>query len=163
MLFTLYVGYAFYCFLAYGSLLSTPLIVDNLPQTNAVFFFKLIYCVNLIITYPLMLNISNDVIEGWLFGKRRMSNRKRYILENISRSLLAALTVIVALLADDKLGDFLSLLGAFACIPIAFTLPTLFHYRICAFSKFDKVVDISMIAISILMAIFCSAFTIYNW
>ena len=73
---------------------------------------------------------------------------------------MAALTVIVALVADDKLGDFLSLLGAFACIPIAFTLPTLFHYRICAFTRSEKIVDITMIVISIIMAIFCSAFTI---
>ena len=45
------------------------------------------------------------------------------------------LTIVAALTIDDKLDSFLALLRAFGCIPIAFILPGLFHYRICAHTK----------------------------
>ena len=57
---------------------------------------------------------------------------KRYWLRNLFRALLVLFTVIVALWLGDKLDKFLSLLGGIACIPITFTLPALFHYKLVA-------------------------------
>ena len=106
--------------------------MDNLPQNGIVYFFKILFCVNLIITYPLVINISNEIIESYLFNKIRMGSTRRYIYCNISRTIMVAITIFIALVANDKLNNFLSLLGAVACIPVAYTLPALFHYRICA-------------------------------
>ena len=53
-------------------------------------------------------------------------------MKNIFRALIVIFTIIVALWLDKKLDKFLALLGAVACIPITFTLPCLFHYKLVA-------------------------------
>ena len=63
-------------YLAYGNLLIKPLILENLPKNNIyVHFLKLIYCVNLILSYPLYLCPANETIEFWLYDKRRISEK----------------------------------------------------------------------------------------
>ena len=44
-------------------------------------------------------------------------------------------TIVIAITIDEKLDSFLALLGAIGCIPISFSLPALFHYRICLLTK----------------------------
>ena len=72
-------------------------------------------------------------------------------------------TVVVAMLAGDNLNNFLALLGAFACTPIAFTFPAWFHYRVCATTTVEKSIDITIIIVSIMLGVFSSAYTIINW
>ena len=45
---------------------------------------------------------------------------------------MVIITVVSAITIDEKLDSFLALLGAIGCIPIAFSLPAIFHYRLCA-------------------------------
>jgi proton-coupled amino acid transporter len=145
------------CMLSYGEELKTPLIMDNLPQNVVIYAFKCIFCINLIITYPLMINVSNEIIESRLFDRLRISETKRYFYCNFLRTLMVALTIVIAILANEKLNKFLSLLGAIACIPIAYILPALFHYRICARNAREKLKDQCLIVFSVIMALF-SAF-----
>lgn len=65
---------------AFGHELTMPLIVDNLPKNYLIHFFKVIFCFNLIITYPLMINVANEIIESYLFGKMRLGKNKRNYL-----------------------------------------------------------------------------------
>ena len=88
---------------------------------------------------------------------------KRNIYENITRTLHVLVTIVVAIIAGDNLNNFLSLLGSGACIHIAFTLPALFHYKICAKTEKEKFIDISLICVAVLLSFFCTCFTIYNW
>jgi proton-coupled amino acid transporter len=60
-------------------------------------------------------------------------------------------TIIIAVIANEKLDSFVSLVGAFACIPISFTLPAMFHYRLCAFTPKEKYIDIGIIIFSIIL------------
>lgn len=76
---------------------------------------------------------------------------------------MVILTIVIALVANDKLNNFLAILGAVACIPIGYTLPALFHYRICAINKNEKYKDIILIAVSILLAVYSAINTIINW
>lgn len=81
----------------------------------------------------------------------------------MSRTFVVLVTVFIALTANKKLDSFLALLGASSCIPIAFILPAVFHYRLCAFTKKEKFMDLSIVFISIAIAIFCSVNTIIHW
>ena len=74
------------------------------------------------------------IIEGYLFGHMPKSPKRQWS-KNAYRTVMVAFTVVVAELLGDNLGQFLSLLGAFCCTPVAFTLPTLFHYKLCAKTK----------------------------
>jgi proton-coupled amino acid transporter len=83
--------------------------------------------------------------------------------KNIYRASIVAFTVVISLLMGDTLDKFLSLLGAVACTPIAFTLPTLFHYKLCAKTKSERIIDLIIIGVSLFIMVFCSAFTLITW
>ena len=55
--------FSFFEYLAYGKLLTEPLITSNLPNNNMVHVFKCLFFINMVISYPLMLNVANDIIE----------------------------------------------------------------------------------------------------
>jgi amino acid permease len=76
---------------------------------------------------------------------------------------MVAITVILALLLNSSLGKFLSFLGAFTCTPIAFTLPTMFHYKLVAKTQTAKIIDIAIIVATLIIMVFCSGFTIATW
>jgi proton-coupled amino acid transporter len=76
---------------------------------------------------------------------------------------MVAFTVIISLALGQKLTEFLSLLGGLACTPIAFTLPALFHYKLCAETKKDKYIDIAIIILSLIIMVFCTVFCLINW
>ena len=76
---------------------------------------------------------------------------------------MVALTVGISLSMGDNLDKFLSLLGAVACTPIAFTLPTMFHYKLVAKTKAQKVIDLIIIVLSIMIMLFCGIFTLVTW
>jgi amino acid permease len=49
--------------------------------------------------------------------------------------LLIGIVCVVAVILGENIDKFLALLGAFACVPVAFTMPALFHYRLSAKTK----------------------------
>lgn len=53
-------------------------------------------------------------------------------MKNVFRAFIVVSTIIVALWLDEKLSKFLAFLGAVGCIPITFTVPCLFHYKLVA-------------------------------
>ena len=132
LLTTTYVILGEFCYFVYGNDLTRPLIMSNWDDSKwYVITLKILYCINLIFTYPLMLFPAFQVMEayafkGWRSGKKRMWGK------NIFRSIIVIFTIVLAIWLDEKLDKFLALLGGFACAPIAFTLPCLFHYKLCA-------------------------------
>lgn len=74
---------------------------------------------------------AHVVIEGYLYSNWPKS-RKRQITKNITRTCVVAISIVFTLSLQKKIDKFLSILGAVACTPIAFTLPAAFHYKACA-------------------------------
>lgn len=104
----------------------------------------------------------NSIIESYLFGSMEKSKTRMWF-KNIYRTIMVAFTIIAALLLNTSLGKFLSLLGGLACTPITFTMPALFHYKLCAQTKLAKTIDLIIIGISALIFVFCTGFCIYTW
>lgn len=95
------------------------------------YIVKILFCFNLFFTYPLVVYPANIIVEGYLFGHMPKC-KKRQLYKNIHRTVVVIFTIVVALLMGDHLDKFLSLLGALACTPAAFVLPTMFHYKLVA-------------------------------
>ena len=72
-------------------------------------------------------------------------------------------TIVFTLWLDTKVNKFLSILGALSCTPIAFTYPALFHYYCVAETKMEKYTDIAVIAISLLVLVYCTSLGFINW
>ena len=90
-------------------------------------------------------------------------SKKRQWLKNLTRSIMLIFTIVFSLLMGPMLDQFLSLLGGLACTPIAFTLPTLFHYKLCAETKKEKIIDICIIVLSLIIMVFCTTFCLVKW
>ena len=63
---------------------------------------KILFSFNLFFSYPLVIHPANIVIESWFFEKWPKT-RKRQMCKNLSRTIVVALSCIVALAIYDKL------------------------------------------------------------
>ena len=164
----MYVGFGLLCYLVYGDTLANePIILSMLPTTPnynlwIVSITKVLYCLSLIFTYPLVIHPANQIAENYMFGKWPKSKKRMY-WKNFYRTIVVLVTVIISEVLGEKLGEFLSLLGALACTPVAFTLPAFYHYHLCAKEKNEKIVDAAIVVLSLIILVFVSAFVLYTW
>lgn len=83
--------------------------------------------------------------------------------KNLTRTCIVASSCVVALLIYDKLDRFLSITGALTCTPIAFTLPALFHFKACAETTKQKVIDMSIVVVTSGIGLYCTTFAILTF
>lgn len=162
---TFYVFFGNFTYFVYGAtqLETSPLITDLLPATKApVLIIYIIWIINLIFTYPLVLHPAITVVESYLFKKMQKSTKKTW-LQNLSRTVLVGLTVVLSVSLLETLDKLESLNGAFACIPLAFLLPNLFHYKLVAETRGEKMFDLSLVAMSLVLQIVCTVVTFMYW
>ena len=160
----LYIVFTEYCVFAYGiDKLTDPLITASLPaQSWVTYAVKVMFSLNLVFSYPLVIHPANIVIEDWLF-KGWPKNRTRQMSKNVSRTLIVASSCVLALIIYDKLDRFLSVTGSLTCTPIAFILPALFHYGGVAETTKDKVIDIAIIVVAVIIMLYCSTYAIIHF
>jgi len=59
----------------------------------------MVFVINLLITYPLMINPANEVVENFMFAKKRVLLHERYWFGN----LLTITYIIIAIYKIHKL------------------------------------------------------------
>lgn len=107
-----------------------------MPADNPIIMIvKMLFCVNLACSYPLCVYPVNLILESYLFKGFTEKTPARKWLKNISRCFVVASAAFFAVVFSSKLDKFLSLLGALLCAPLAFTIPTLCHYKLIAKTK----------------------------
>jgi hypothetical protein len=75
--FVSYVGFGEFCYFIYGDdLAKINIITELMPATLPVWILKVVFCFNLVFTYPLMLHPANIAIEAYLFGSWPKSKRR---------------------------------------------------------------------------------------
>lgn len=127
--FILYTSFGTYCYIIYGKDLVNPLITANLEEGIIVNIIKILYCINLVLTFPLTVYPANLIIESYIFGKMPPS-KKRTMLKNLSRTLVSFIGVATCLGVGGGVDKFISLAGTVACTPISFFLPAMFHLKL---------------------------------
>ena len=85
------------------------------------------------------------------------------MFKNLTRTLIVAASCVMALLIWNKLTNFLSITGALTCTPIAFTLPALFHYKQCAKTTTQKVIDMSIVVGTTIISLYCTTVAIMTF
>jgi len=153
-----------YCLFAFGiDQLQDPLITASLPQQLWITYaVKIMFSLNLVFSYPLIIHPTNMVIEDWIFSNWE-SGRKRQMCKNVSRTIIVGSTCVVALLVYNNLDKFLSITGSLFCAPVAFILPALFHYMGAATTMKEKVLDIIIMTGGIAIMFYCTIMAIINF
>jgi proton-coupled amino acid transporter len=152
---TVYIFFGNYIYFIYGldKVGEHPLVTDILPAKNiAVAIVDVIWIINLILTYPLVLYPATMVFESYVYAKVAKSPKRRW-MKNLTRSMFVAFTVVLSVSLLDTLDKLESINGAFACIPLAFTLPALFHYKLRAETRTEKIIDLFIAALTFVLMI----------
>jgi proton-coupled amino acid transporter len=160
-----YLVFANVIYFVYGKeqISQSPLITDILPKKDiAIIFVKIIWIVNLVVTYPLVLHPANMVIESYAYRKLEKGMTRKW-LKNMSRMALVLFTAVLAIALIDTLDKLESINGAFACIPLAFLLPSLFHYKLVAETVSEKIIDLTIAGFSFCLMITCTVITFIYW
>lgn len=64
-----YIAFGEFCYFIYGNLLDgTSLITELIPNDTYIKVLKVVFCFNLVFTYPLMLHPASIAVEGYLFN-----------------------------------------------------------------------------------------------
>ena len=73
----------------------------------------------------------------------------KYYSGNVLRLLITISATYFAIELSKKLDKFLGLLGALLCAPLAILMPILFHLKVVAKTKKEKMIDIGIFTIGI--------------
>ena len=165
----LYIALGEFTAIAWGnndSFQEDPLITSSLPETSVVtYIVKILFSFNLFFSYPLVIHPANLVVESWFFSTWEKS-RKRQMCKNLSRTIIVALSCIVALSVYDKLDQFLSITGALTCIPVAFLIPAALHLQVVAKAENDttaKIIDWTILIGGTVALVYCTIEAIINF
>ena len=166
----LYVIFGQVCAIAWGAGITSPLITDKLPGDPVAnpddywvgWTIKVLFSLNLIFTFPLVLYPAHRVLENYIFAGWAKS-KKRQWLKNLSRTILVAVVTGFTVAMGHTIDSFIPVLGAFTCTPIAFMFPAIFHYQACAATRAERVIDLSIFGLGVAIMIFCTIEGIRNW
>ena len=140
-----------------------PLITEIMPTKDIpIALVDVIWIINLLITFPLVLHPASMVIESYIFGKMKKGIPRKW-LKNFSRTICVGFVVALSVTLLSTMDKLESVNGSFACIPLAFLLPSIFHYKLVAKTKFEKIIDLAVAAFSFGLMISCSVITLIYW
>ena len=158
----LYTGFGQFCYFVWGRQLEgKPLVTEMLPPGPISYVLKCLYSINIVISVALQVYPANDIIEGYAY-KKTPEKRKMWII-NIQRTVVVALGILACILLGKSLDKFNSLTGTLTATPVAFTIPCLMHLALCNPTRAQKIADIGVIVLSIVILFFCSGFTLWTW
>lgn len=160
----IYIAFGEIGYLTWGSEMDKPLVTEMLPADNfAVAATKLLYSLNLVCSYPIVINPTNTILESWFCKCFSAQPIKRRFAENYSRLIVVVTAVFAAVVLADKIDKFLGLVGALLCAPLALLMPALIHLILLAKSKRDKIEDVLLIVLALCVFCFSTIQTIQSW
>lgn len=86
---------------------------------------------NLLFSFPLIIYPTIMINENYLFSGWEKTPKRQWA-KNINRAFVVAIVVGLTIALEQKVDKFLAILGALACTPVAFLLPSIFHYQLVA-------------------------------
>ena len=81
-----YIGFSELCYLAWGEGLNRPIVTEMLPpDSKLVITTKMLYCVNLLCTYAIVINPTNKILEKAIFRCKGLKKKStsRFWLKNL--------------------------------------------------------------------------------
>lgn len=118
--------------------------------------------INIIISYPLIIFVTNSVIESILFSAMKYS-KWRYWLKNLSRTIVLTVAVVFATIFYSSLHKILGLIGVILGSILVLVMPALIHNRIIARTSSSRCFNYFIIAFAALFFFITTFLIIYCW
>ncbi|TVU44421.1 hypothetical protein EJB05_03862, partial [Eragrostis curvula] len=129
-----YVGFGVCGYLAFGDA-TMDIITLNLPRNWSTAAVKVVLCVALALTFPVMMHPIHEIVEarlfspgGWLRKHCGGGCLERAALHGSRVAVLVTLSAIACFV--PAFGAFASFVGSTVCAMLSFVLPALFHLRV---------------------------------
>lgn len=171
----LYCSFGNWVYLVMGPNMTHTFITEELDQKSLILMvLNLVFSVNLICSYAIVIYPANTILEEYLFSglSKKINNRTelgrkykwlRYHSQNFSRFLVCLFAIYLSVELKEKMDKFLSLLGALLCAPLAILFPTLLHLVGIAKTKREKLVDIALLVLAVIVMVFSTMQSISSW
>jgi len=150
------------CYYAYGDTMKEPLVMLELPEAHpAVIIAKILFCIMILIAYPLIVYVCNQVIEYNLFRSMEFSPL-RYWLKNLTRTIVVITATFIAVSVYHVLHKVIGLAGVILGGFIVMIVPSLIHNKLTANSLGDRCLNYFLIIYAIVGAIVITIVILYQ-
>ena len=95
------------------------------------------------------------MLESYLFNGWEKSQKRKWC-KNLSRTLVVFGSCLLTIAMYDFISELLEIASALTAIPMAFTLPSLFHFYKVADNACAKAIDLIFVVGSVGVSIFCA-------
>jgi proton-coupled amino acid transporter len=148
---------------AFGEEVETVVLL-NLPSGSLmVEAVQLFYALAILFSVPLQLFPAVRILEAGLFARSGKRNPMVKWRKNLFRIGMAAFIGVGAWLGVDNLDLFVSLTGSFACIPLSFIYPAMFHYKALARTRRQRVADVALALFGVVVMVYVTSVTLSSW
>lgn len=153
---TMYCLYGTLCYAAWGAL-QKQMVSQMLPQGDMIVKILLLLMVlQVICSYPLCIFPANSTIERVTINKMLAGNKSaKTVGQNVSRVLVCIAAAYIGIELSNSMDKILALVGALFCAPLALFIPTLCHLVKLANTRAEKIGDIVILIISLVILVFC--------
>lgn len=170
--------------IAFGETLTEPYVTEMLPANNwIVTLVKLAVTVNLVCSYPITIKPTNEIIESYMFPRRDRNqspqtnthshhtrltaiqslSKCQYLGTRVTRALVCISAAALGIALKDDMAKFLGFFGALLGSPMAMTFPALIHYKSVALSRWEKLIDILIILLSLFTLVLSTTLSLQSW
>merc|ERR1712139_141194 len=152
-------------YIAFGGAVNTLVLLD-IEEGWMPTFVKLAFAVNMVFSYPLQLFPACQVLEPLMFTPMSDPPLARKMRKNALRTTIVAVLALVSIVGATNLDNFVSLVGAFCGMPLAFVYPSICHLKLVVGrdgSCVQKMPDVLLTVFGILVTITITVISIVTW
>ena len=134
-----------------------------MPQRNwAIIVAELLFMGNILCSYPLVINVTNYVIESALFGRMRYSTlRKR--LKNLTRSFVIGVALLISTLFYYELPKIMGLSAVLLGTTVVMITPALLHNSLVARTPLSRAINWTIIVYACAITVILTYLLAYFW
>lgn len=157
----LFLAFALVNYLHYGAEISVIVTLDLPSATWPGQVVRLLYCVAVLFTFPLMLfPVTKMLVLAAGFDDTKRLGR---LQNDLLRALLVGLLALVAVAEAGALDHIVALLGCVASTPLALILPPLMHLRAVPQTPISAAVNKAVAAFGCAVTVVTTATTLATW
>ncbi|KAJ1979581.1 hypothetical protein H4R35_001458 [Dimargaris xerosporica] len=150
-------------YLTFGDKVETVVLLNLPKDSRVVHMVQLLYSLAIMFSVPLQMFPAIRILEAGLFVRSGKGNPWVKWQKNLFRCLLALFVALVALVGAEKLDRFVALIGSFACVPLSFIYPALFHLKAVARTRRMKIIDTLLAIFGFVCMIYVTYQSIESW
>lgn len=148
-------------YITFGSGIA-PMVTSSLPRNGWTSSVQFGYAFAQLLSYPLFLFPAVKIMEEMLGFPVRASGKK--VAKNCFRAVAVLGTVCIAYFGQSRLDLFVSIVGAFCCVPLSLVYPPLFYLKLNPNASWlDKIVDSFVVVVGLVTFFYVTYSNLKSW